>query len=255
MTRVLVTGTDRPVGAAILKRLVKHGLTPVAAVGDPVGPVTAVDHDLIADGQIAVDLDAHQSVHGALEGIDAVIHAADVRPGASEDLPDTARALGQACADRNVHLVMLSRVGADLSSLAHRKALWQAEQVLEQTPGLGYTIQRITHPHPAVLKLFDAPWLPLPPGTPIQPVSPSDVAGRAVGLVQAGPSQRVRDYGGPELMRFATACTVHRQVTKAKHRKLPLPKVGVIGEALDGVHVTQTGDRGIETFRQWLERN
>ncbi len=254
MTRVLVTGTDRPVGAAILPRLVRHGLLPVAAVGDPASSITAIDHDLVADGEIAVDLDIHANVHAALEDVETVVHAADVRPGGNDDVPLSVRALASACADQGVHLVLVSRVGADLSSLGHRKALWQAEQVVEQTAGLEYTIQRITHTHPATEKLFQGPWLPLPSATPIQPVSPNDVAGRIVGLVQAGPSQRVRDYGGPELMRFADIAHIYKQVRGSTPRKVPLPSVGVIAEAVNGVHVTETGDRGNETFRTWLER-
>ena len=252
MTRVLVSGTDRAIGKAILPRLVKYDLTPVALVGDMAGPVMSIDHDLIADGRVDVDLDTHSSVSAALEGISAVIHCADVRPGGSHDIPDSLRAVATACADRGVHLIFLSRVGADVSSLAHRKQLWKAEQVVEQTSGLGYTIQRITHTHPSVEKLLQGPFLPLPPATPIQPVSPSDVAGRVVGLVQVGPSQRVRDYGGPELMRFADCTHIYKQVRKTVPRKVPLPKVGVLSEAVAGVHVTKTGDRGTETFRQWL---
>ena len=253
MTRVLVSGTDRPIGKAILPRLVKHELTPVAGVGDMAGPVMCIDHDLIADGQVGVELDTHGSIAAALDGISTVIHTADARPGGSHDVPDAARALAAACADRGVHLIFISRVGADISSLAHRKALWQAEQVIEQTDGLGYTIQRVTHTHPSIEKLLQGPFLPLPKATPVQPVSPSDIAGRVVGLVQVGPSQRVRDYGGPELMRFADAAHIYKQVRDTLPRKVPLPKVGVLAEAIAGVHVTKTGDRGTESFRQWLD--
>lgn len=253
MSRVLVTGSDRPVGAALLSRLARHQLVPVAAVGDPAGPVTAIDHDLIADGRLAVDLDAHHSIHAALDKVDALIHAADVRPGGSDDIATSVRAMASACADRGVHMVLVSRVGADLSSLGHRKALWQAERVVEQTPGLDWTIQRVTHTHPAVERLMQGPWLPLPSGTPIQPVSPDDVAGRVVGLVQAGPSKRVRDFGGPELLRFADAVHIYKQVRGSVPRKVPLPAIGVIGEAVQGIHVTQTGDRGRQTFRAWLK--
>lgn len=248
----MVTGTDRPLGKAILPRLIRHDLAPVAAVGDAAGSVVAIDQELVSDHQIVVDLDAHSSILNALEGIDAVIHAGDTRPGGSDDIPDSVRALAAACADRGTHLVFLSRVGTDVSSLAHRKQLWQAEQVVERTEGLRYTIQRITHTHPAIESLMQGPWLPLPSGTPIQPVSPSDVAGRAVGLVQVGPSQRVRDYGGPELMRFAEAAHIYKQVRGTIPRKVPVPKIGVIGEAVNGIHVTKTGDRGTQTFRDWL---
>lgn len=252
MTRVLVTGTDRPVGKAVLPRLIKYDLTPVALVGDLSGPVMSIDHDLIADAQVGVELDTHSTIAGAMSGVSAVIHTADARPGGNHDLPDAMRALATACAEHGVHLIMLSRVGTDVSSLSHRKKLWQAEQVVEQTEGLGYTIQRITHTHPAVEKLLQGPWLPLPKATPIQPVSPADVAGRAVGLVQVGPSQRVRDYGGPELFRFADAAHIYKQERKTLPRRIPLPKVRAISEAVEGIHVTKSGDRGSETFRQWL---
>ena len=254
MTRVMVTGTDRPIGKAILPRLVKYDLNPVAAVGDPIGPVMCIDHDLIADGQVGVDIDTHSSIGVALEGVTTVIHTVDSRPGGNDDIPDSMRALATACADREIHLIFLSRVGADISSLAHRKQLWQAEQVIEQTDGLGFTIQRITHTHVSIERLLEGPWLPLPPGAPVQPVSPSDVAGRLVGLAQAGPSERVRDYGGPELMRFADAAHIFKQVRKTLPRKIPLPKVGVLSEAVNGVHVTKTGDRGTESFRAWLTK-
>lgn len=253
MTRVLVTGTDRPVGAAILPRLLRHGLAPVAAVGDPAGAITSIDHELVADGQAVVDVDIDAGIDIALEGIGAVIHAADLRPGGNADIAASARALASACAERDIPLMLLSRVGADVSSLAHRRALWQAEQVVEQTPGLHYTIQRITHTHPATERLLQGPWLPLPPHTPIQPVSPDDVAGRIVGLLQAGPSQRVRDYGGPELMRFTDVVHIYKQVRGSAPRRIPLPSVGVIAEAVAGVHVTESGGRGTETFRSWLE--
>ncbi|MEM7095145.1 MAG: hypothetical protein AAF567_19255 [Actinomycetota bacterium] len=252
MTRVLVTGTDRPVGAAILPRLVRHGLLPVAAVGDPASSITAVDHDVVAGGQIAVDLDVHADISAALDDVATLVHAADVRPGGSEDIPQATRAMASACADRGVHLLFLSRVGADASSLSHRKALWQAEQIVEQTPNLGYTIQRITHTHPGTECLMHGPWLPLPSGTPIQPVAPDDVAGRVVGLVQAGPSERVRDYGGPELMRFADVVHVYKQIRGSAPRRVPIPAVGVMAEAVDGIHVSGSGDRGSITFRTWL---
>jgi len=161
--------------------------------------------------------------------------------------------MATACAANNVHLVYVSRVGADQSSLDHRRELWESEQLLERTAGLELTIQRITHPHPALAQLMQGPWLPLPSGTPVHPVSPNDVAGRIVGLVQSGPSGRVTEYAGPELMRFADAAHIYKQVRGSIPRKVPLPKLGVIAEAVAGVHVSKTGDRGSETFREWLK--
>lgn len=254
MTRVLVTGSDRPIGKALLAELVAHHMAPVAAVGDASGTVMSIDQDVIASGRIDIDLDSHGSISAALDGVDALVHPLDARPGGSDDIPDSVRAMASACADRNVHLIMVSRVNAELSSLSHRKRLWQAEQVIEQTDGLDYTIQRITHTHPSLERLMQGPWLPLPKATPVQPVSPADVASRIVELIENGPGQRARDFGGPELMRFADAAHIYKQVRGDLPRRIPLLPVGVLAEALDGVHVTRTGDRGTETFRQWLER-
>jgi nucleoside-diphosphate-sugar epimerase len=146
MTRVLVTGTDRPIGKAIVPRLVKYDFTPVACVGDMAGPVMSIDHDLTADGHAGVEPDTFSSVGAMLEGVSTVIHSADVRPGGSRDIPDATRALASACADRGVHLIFLSRVGADISSLTHRKQLWKAEQIIEQTDSLGSRFFRCLRP-------------------------------------------------------------------------------------------------------------
>jgi hypothetical protein len=53
-------------------------------------------------------------------------------------------------------------------------------------------------------------------------------------------------------MRFADCAHIYKQARNTIPRKVPLLKVGVLSEALAGVHVTKTGDRGTETFRQWL---
>lgn len=253
MTRVLVTGTDRPTGQAVIPRLLRHDITPIALAGDVAGPVVTVDRDTMADHTIAVDLDTRPTLAHVLGGVDALIHLADIRPGGSTSVVDAARALATACVSNDVHLIYVSRVGADRSSLDHRRDLLQAEQLLERTNDLKLTLQRITHPHPALAQLMQGPWLPLPAATPVQSVSPNDVAGRVVGLMQSGPSGRVSDYGGPELMRFADAAHIYKQVRGSVPRSVPMPKVGVIGEAVKGVHVTESGDRGSETFRQWLK--
>ncbi len=252
MTRVLVTGTDRPLGQAVLPRMLRHGFTAVAAIGDVAGEVVALDSSRVIDHDIVVDLDTHSSIKTALADIDALVHTADSRPGANSSIVDAARAMASACAETDTHLIFVSRVGTDVSSLDHRKDLWQAEQIVEATHGLGYTIQRITHTHDAAAALFTQPWLPLPKGAAIQPVAPADVAGRIVGLVHAGPSERVRDYGGPELISFAQLSSIHDQVRGSLPRRVPLPKFGVFAEAINGVHVTINGDRGRITYRHWL---
>ena len=71
-------------------------------------------------------------------------------------------------------------------------------------------------------------------------------------VMVVGPSHRVRDYGGPELLKFAEAAHIYKQVRGSIPRKVPLPSFGVIGEAVSGIHVSKTGDRGTETFREWL---
>ena len=56
-------------------------------------------------------------------------------------------------------------------------------------------------------------------------------------------------------MRFADVAHIYRQIRKQAPRKVPLPNLGVIAEAVDGVHVTKSGDRGTRTFREWLKAN
>lgn len=254
MQRVLVTGTNNSLGQSVIANLARHDFSPVVVAGELSGQVVAVDAEHAID-RIAVDLSTFDSLREALGDVSTLIHTADFRPVKGAAILDAARTIASACADSGTHLIYVSRVGVEVSSIKHRKKLLTAEQVIKATPNLGFTIQRITHPHGSLEQMMQARWLSYPPTAPVQSVDERDVADRLVGLTQAGPSGLVQDFGGPELLRFSEAAFIYKQVRNTLPRKVPIPPIGIMKEAIDGAHVCPHGDRGHRTFRNWLEQN
>lgn len=247
MSRVLVTGAAGELGSLVVERLHRHDHDVVAFVveGGRVVPPPGV-HSIVGD------IRNEKEVRAALGGVQAVVHAA-TRPSRANAVDvKGAEVMAKACASAGVHLVYPSIVGADESSLRYHKAKWQAEKVIHDEPGLEWTIQRATQFHSLIASFASAKVLPLPGRSAVQPVAAEDVAGRLVGLVQAGPSGRVRDYGGPELMTFAQAVQIYKHVRGSAGRALPLPRLGPLANAVAGTFVTPDGDRGRMTFRDWL---
>lgn len=249
MKRVLVTGAETEIGRCLLTRLTQHDVEPVAFLAEP--PSEPLGSDYF---QVVGDVANIDDIGGALVGVESAIHLTPPSSG-SRGVNKSAEVLAEACALRKVHLLYPSLVGADESALPNLKARWKAEKSIVGMPGLGWTIQRSTFTHRQLAASLEGQVWPLPGSVPVQPVAGDDVAGRLVGLVQAGPSGRVTEYGGPELMTFADAVGIYKQVRGHAPRRIPIPKIGPFKEAVEGLHATPDGDRGRITFRQWLEAN
>lgn len=249
MKRVLVTGAETEIGRRLLARLVEHDIEPVAFFSEP--PTESIGGDYF---EVVGDVSDIDEVGGAVVGVEAAIHLTPPSSG-SRGVNKSAEVLAEACAVRGVHLLYPSLVGADQSGLPNLKARWKAEQSIVGMPGLGWTIQRTTFTHRQLAASLQGQVWPLPGAVPVQPVAGEDVAARLVGLLQAGPSGRVTEYGGPELMTFADAVGIYKQVRGRAPRRIPIPRVGPFKEAIDGLHATPDGDRGRVTFREWLEAN
>jgi hypothetical protein len=87
-----------------------------------------------------------------------------------------------------------------------------------------------------------------------QPVAASEVAGRLIDLVEAGPSGRVHDFGGPREERVIDMVRASKAATDARVWILPVSFPGALGRALrDGSLVAGRGaDHGTVTYADWL---
>ena len=87
-----------------------------------------------------------------------------------------------------------------------------------------------------------------------QPVAAREVAERLIDLVEAGPSGRVPDFGGPREEQVVDMVRAYKAATGARVWILPVPFPGALGRALrDGSLVPGPGsDHGTQTYADWL---
>ena len=184
---ILVTGGTGRLGRSTVDALRAHGHE-VRVLSRKAG-----------DGHVVGDLTTGEGLAAAVAGVDAVVHLATTR---SRDIEQT-RTLLTAIAGTDAHLVFISIVGVDeVPGYAYYRDKVVSEQAIESS-GVAHTIVRVTQFHGFVSEFLDAqrrlPVTFIVPAT-VQTVHIPEVAERLVELVEAGPSGRVADFAGPEML-------------------------------------------------------
>ncbi len=135
--------------------------------------------------------------------MDVVVHLAG-KGNWKVDFEGTRRLLEAAQEAGVSHLVFISIVGIEKVPYALSKAKLASEDLIEHS-GIPWSILRATQFHyliDVVLNFLTR--LPLvalvPTDLPLQPIAEEEVARRLVEIVQAGPSGRVPDIGGPQIL-------------------------------------------------------
>jgi uncharacterized protein YbjT (DUF2867 family) len=206
------------------------------------------------DGHVVADLDTGDGIAAALEGVDTVVHLATSR---SKDIGQTRRLLdAMAATAPTAHLIFVSIVGVDRIPFAYYRDKVASEQAIEAS-GVPFTIIRVTQFHGFVTEALDAQRrLPVTLGLPVsaQTIHMPEVAQRLLELVEAGPSGRVADLGGPEQLTF-------REYTELWQRKrgirrpiwaLHLPG-RIVAAFRAGHHMSGLPGAGRVTYREYLE--
>ena len=197
MQRILVTG-----GAGHLGRLVVQHLN---AAGYPVRGMsrrTSPGEEWPGTEWVQADLVTGAGVAEAVAGMDVVVHLAG-KGNWQVDFEGTRRLLEAARAAQVAHVVFISVVGIDRVPWAGGKAKLASEDLIAHS-GIPWSILRATQLDYGIdLLLRMMTKLPLvtllPTDLPLQPVDEEEVAERLCAIVQAGPSGRVPDMGGPEV--------------------------------------------------------
>lgn len=197
--RVLVTGGRGDLGGRLVPELLAQGHDVV--VGTRHASATAS-----APGEVPYVLDADP--RPALRGTDTVIHLASDATDPALDRAATERLVSAATAEGVGHLIYMSIVGIDDNPFPYYRTKLAAERAL-QAGAVPWTIQRATQFHSFVERighlLRRGPVMLVPSGFRVQPVDADAVAGRLAELVAAGPSGRVQDIGGPQVIGLAAA--------------------------------------------------
>jgi uncharacterized protein YbjT (DUF2867 family) len=208
-----------------------------------------------------VDLVSREGVVEAVRAADAVVDVASVQTRdstASEQFfGSVTRGLLDAERRESVgHHVVLSIVGIDAAPEGYYagKVLQERLVVEGRVP---WTILRATQFHEFAQQIHGAVTVgpvTLVPRMRSQPVAAREVAERLVALVEAGPSGRVADLGGPQEKRMVDMVRAYARRAGMRGPVVQVPLPGAFGRAMrDGSLLTGPGaDRGRQTFDEWL---
>ncbi|WP_028924268.1 SDR family oxidoreductase [Pseudonocardia acaciae] len=245
-TTVLVTGGTGRLGRALVPRL--------AGSGHRVRVLTRSERRP-AEWEWAVgDLRTGRGVTEAVAGTQAVIHLATTNGrgdvAATRTLVDAARAEG------GPHLVYVSIVGIENVALGYYRVKLACERLVEAS-GLPWTILRTTQFHDLITAACDAqrrlPVTLVPSGVSFQPIDVTEVADRLVAIVEAGPSARVPDLGGPSVRDAAELARVY---LRAIGRRRAVWSVPIPGRAMRdyraGNHLARERAVGRITFEEFV---
>ena len=216
----------------------------------------SLDHRILSrrpgDGHVVADLATGDGLAAALEGVDTVVHLATSR---SKDIGHTRRLL-DAMAGSKAHLIFVSIVGVDRIPFAYYRDKVASEQAIEAS-GVPFTIIRVTQFHGFVTEALDAQRrLPVTLGLPVsaQTIHMPEVAERLADLVEAGPSGRVADLGGPEQLTFREYAGLWQKKHGIRRPMWALHLPGrIVAGFRAGHHMSGLPGAGRVTYREYLE--
>ena len=250
---ILVTGGTGVLGREVVKRLRESGhrarvLSRKAGTGED-----------WAQGDVATGTGLNE----ALVGVDAVVHAATaaVQPWRlrATDVVGTRRVLAMARAAGVRHVVYVSIVGMEGVSFPYYKYKLEAEVIVRENI-VPWTILRATQFH-SLMETFLSGFsmLPglamVPKSWQFQPVDPSDVAERLVGVVAGEPVGLLPDFGGPEVRDLGSLAVpwlaAHQSRKRLVNLQLPFK---FSHQFTEGRLLSPNHKDGATTFEQYLEK-
>ena len=247
MAVVLVTGASGTLGTELVAGLASRGHDVRALVHrTSAGFPAAVQ---VARGDVRNPADLAQ----AFTGVQTVIHAATspFRQAKATELDGT-RAVLAAAEHAGAHVIYPSIVGVDQLGGTYYQAKWQAEQLV--TAARRWTIQRAAQLHPTLDRMLSHRVFPVTAHLAFQPLDAGDLADCLVGLVDAGPTGRAEDIGGPQVIALRDLAAARRAATGSRTLLIPVPARGPLRTLDAGHHLCPDHARGKITWQQWLSQ-
>jgi uncharacterized protein YbjT (DUF2867 family) len=255
--RILITGGSGRLGRTIVPLLSAAGHSVrISSRVQRTGP------DLRVSCAVA-DLISGVGLKEAVADIDVIVHAAsNSRNAGAVDVEGTQRLLDVTRTAGVKHLLYVSIVGVDRIPFAYYQRKLAVERLIAES-GAPFSILRATQFHSFVdLLLNEASrypfMMPIPSGFVVQSVAVEEVAARLCSAVDDGPSGRLRDFGGPEVLPIEEVSTAWIDCRRpfAGPWAIPIYLPGKVAEAFRaGYNTCPDGDRGTETWREWLKRS
>lgn len=261
--RILVTGATGTLGREVMKAGSVAGYTMrgQSRRGRRTAEIerTAKGHEANQRIEwVRADLATGAGVSESLRDVHVVIHAAtDPQNARAVDQAGTEHLLEEAKRHRIGHLIYASIVGIDVIPLPYYAHKLAAERTVTSGP-VRYSIVRFTQFHTLIASLIEAanrlPFvLLLPKRLRFQSVAPAEAATRLIHCIERGPSARLKDFGGPQILTLEGAAATWKRVRRIRKLLLPVPAPGQLAKAFrSGGNIARGGDRGSVTWEQWL---
>jgi uncharacterized protein YbjT (DUF2867 family) len=254
MQQILVTGGAGRLGRLVVKHLSAAGY-PVRGMSRRASP----GEDWPGAEWKQADLVTGAGLPRAVQGMDVVVHTAG-KGTWQVDVEGTRRLLDAAREAGVSHVVYISIVGIDTVPYAYGKAKLACEDLIEHS-GIPWSILRATQFHSLIdLVLHALTRLPLvalvPTDLLLQPVAEEEVAGRLCEIVQAGPSGRLPDMGGPQVYTSGELTRIWLKQHGMHRVILPIFLPGKMARALrQGGNTCPQQATGTISCEAWLQRH
>jgi len=255
--RVLVTGGSGRLGRVLVPLL--------SAAGHDVRILSRVHRTGpgLLQSCIVGDLTTGVGLSEAVADIDVIVHAAsNSRNAGAVDVEGTQRLIDVARTAGVKHLLYVSIVGVDRIPYAYYQRKLAVERMIAES-GVPFSILRATQFHSFVAFLLSEAakypfMMPIPSGFVVQSVAVEEVAARLCRAIDDGPCGRLRDFGGPEVLPVEEVAEawIQQPHLYVALRAIPIYLPGKIAEAFRaGNNTCPDGERGTETWRDWLKRS
>lgn len=256
MKRILITGGNGRLGRVLVSQLSSHKEYTTRVMSRSVRPV-----ELPSDIEWAqADLETGQGLDQATDGVQTILHAASSprKHTRQIDVEGTRRLVEQAERAGVSHIIYVSIVGIDQIHYAYYESKLAAEQIIENGK-VPWSILRATQFHYLLdLRLRNLSRQPVffyQTDLPFQPISMQDVAAELIRCISSGPSGRLPDMGGPEVLDGYTILNTWLDVRGLKPKIIHVRLPGKTAEGFRrGLHTTPQNKRGKLTWREWLEQ-
>ncbi len=255
--RVLVTGGSGRLGRVLSPLL--------SAAGHDVRILSRVQRTGpgLRQSCIVGDLTTGVGLSESVAGIDVIVHAAsNSRNAGAVDVEGTQRLIDVARTAGVKHLLYVSIVGVDRIPFAYYQRKLEVERMIAES-GVPFSILRATQFHSFVAVLLSEAakypfMMPIPSGFFVQSVAVEEVAARLCRAIDDGPCGRLRDFGGPEVLPVEEVAEawIQQPPLYVALRAIPIYLPGKVAEAFRaGYNTCPDGERGTETWREWLKRS
>jgi uncharacterized protein YbjT (DUF2867 family) len=254
MQQILVTGGAGHLGRLVVKRLSQVGYR-VRGMSRRKNP----GEDWPGAEWKQADLKTGTGVEEAVQGMDMVVHLAAVG-NSTVDCEGTRRLVEAAQKAKISHLACISIVGIDQVPWAGGKAKLASEDLIEHS-GIPWSILRATQFHYSIdFLLHVLTRLPLvalmPTDLLLQLVAEEEVAERLCGIVQAGPSGRLPDMGGPQIYTSGELARIWLKQRGVHRAIIPIFLPGKMVRALrQGGNVCPQQATGTISWEAWLQQH